>query len=52
MYVIGAPWRPIKPSELQSEFSRLLRFFNSAKMNQSNTGMSDIDQSPSGIFAE
>jgi hypothetical protein len=37
-------------NSIQPEFSRLLRFFNTAKMNQSDTGISDIDQSPSSVL--
>jgi hypothetical protein len=36
--------------KVQPEFSRLLRFFYSTKMNQSDTGIPDIDQSPSSIL--
>ena len=38
--------------KIQPEFSRLLRFFSSAKINQSETVIPDIDQSPSIIFAD
>jgi hypothetical protein len=40
-------------SDIQPEFSRLMRFFYSAKiLDGSDTGISDIDQSLSSIFAE
>ena len=43
-------YRSIK--NIQPEFSRLLRFFDFAKINQSDTAILDVDQSPSSIFAE
>jgi hypothetical protein len=38
--------------KIRPEFSCLLRFFHSAKINQSEAVIPDIDQSPSSIFAE